>query len=153
MDPSLPVANVRLMDDVVSSAHSRPRFLTILLTLFSFVAVCIAVIGIYGIIAYSVARRTREFGLRLALGAQVKDVMQLVMKQGAMMTAVGMGCGIVGAFLFTRLMTHVLYQVRATDPVTYVGVTVMLGAVALAACYIPAKRATRIDPAETLRHE
>jgi putative ABC transport system permease protein len=75
------------------------------------------------------------------------------MKQGAMMTAVGMGCGIVGAFLFTRLMTHVLYQVRATDPVTYVGVTVMLGAVALAACYIPAKRATRIDPAETLRHE
>ena len=153
MDSTLPVSNVQLMDDVVAGAQSRPRFLTILLSLFSIVAVSIATIGIYGIVSYSVARRTREFGLRLALGAQSKDVLGLVMRQGAIMTATGIVCGLVAAVVCTRLMRHILYQITPTDPMTYAGVTGLLVAVALFACYIPARRATRVDPASTLRSE
>ncbi len=153
LDPTIPVAGVALMEDVVADAQSRPRFLTILLSLFSTLAVSIAVIGIYGIISHSVARRTREFGLRMALGAQANDVLRRVMKQGALMTMWGIGVGLIGTVVCTRLLTHVLYQVAPTDPMTYAGVTALLVGVALIACYIPAKRATRVDPANTLRAE
>ena len=99
------------------------------------------------------ARRSREFGLRLALGAQSNDVLGLVMRQGALMTGAGILAGLIAAVICTRLMAHVLYQVGTTDPLTYAGVTAILGVVALAACYIPARRATRVDPASTLRCE
>jgi predicted permease len=153
IDPALPVADVRLMEDVLSRAQARPRFLTLLLSLFSFVALAIATVGIYGVVSYSVARRTKEFGLRMVLGAQGRDVLGLVMKQGAGMVAIGIVAGLVIAFALTRLMASLLFGVTATDLPTFAGVTVLLFAVALAACYLPARRATRVDPIQTLRYE
>ncbi len=119
IDSSVPVAHVRTMDDVLSSAQSRPRFLTLLLTLFSGVALVIATVGIYGVISYSVARRSKEFGLRMALGAQQKDVLGLVMKQGAVLALIGVGVGVAAAFGLTRLMSSLLFGVRATDAATF----------------------------------
>jgi len=153
IDPTLPVADVRLMEDVLLRAQARPRFLTLLLSLFSGVALAIATVGIYGVVSYSVARRTKEFGLRMALGAQGRDVLGLVMKQGAGMILIGVASGLVLAFVFTRLMTSLLFGVTTTDLPTFASVTILLFAVGLAACYIPARRATRVDPIQTLRYE
>jgi len=153
IDPSLPLADVRLMEDVLSRAQARPRFLTLLLSLFSGVALAIATVGIYGVVSYSVARRTKEFGLRMVLGAQGGDVLGLVMKQGAGMVAIGIVAGLLTAFALTRLMASLLFGVTATDLPTFAGVTSLLFAVALAACYLPARRATRVDPIQTLRYE
>jgi putative ABC transport system permease protein len=153
IDSALPIADIRLMEDVLSRAQARPRFLTLLLSLFSFVALAIATVGIYGVVSYSVARRTKEFGLRMVLGAQGGDVLGLVMKQGAAMVAIGIVAGLVTAFALTRLMASLLFGVTATDLPTFAGVTVLLFAVALAACYLPARRATRVDPIQTLRYE
>ena len=153
IDPSLPLADVRLMEDVLTRAQSRPRFLTLLLTLFSGVALAIATVGIYGVVSYSVARRTKEFGLRMVLGAQGGDVLGLVMKQGAGMILIGVAAGLVLAFVLTRLMASLLFGVTATDLPTYACVTIILFGVAFSACYIPARRATRVDPIQTLRYE
>lgn len=153
IDPSLPLADVRLMDDVLSRAQARPRFLTLLLTLFSVVALAIATVGIYGVVSYSVARRTKEFGLRMVLGAQSGDVLGLVMKQGAGMIAIGVAFGLVLALFLTRLMASLLFGIAPTDLATFASVTAVLFGVALAACYIPARRATRVDPIQTLRYE
>jgi len=153
LDPALPLAQVRLMDDVMSAAQSRPRFLTILLGLFSGVALAIAIVGIYGVISYSVARRSKEFGLRMALGAQPGDVLRLVMRQGAGLALLGVGVGLVAAFGLTRLMSSLLFGITPTDPITFASVSVILAAVALAACYVPARRATQVDPIQTLRYE
>jgi len=153
IDPSLPLADVRLMEDVLTRAQARPRFLTLLLSLFSGVALAIATVGIYGVVSYSVARRTKEFGLRMVLGAQGGDVLGLVMKQGAGMVAIGIFVGLATAFALTRLMASLLFGVTATDLPTFAGVTALLFAVALAACYLPARRATRVDPIQTLRYE
>jgi putative ABC transport system permease protein len=153
IDSTVPVAHVRTMDDVLSSAQSRPRFLTMLLTLFSGVALIIATVGIYGVISYSVVRRSKEFGLRMALGAQQKDVLGLVMKQGAALALIGVGVGIAAAFGLTRLMSSLLFGVRPTDAVTFVTVSALLGFIALCASYIPARRATQVDPMKALRYE
>jgi predicted permease len=153
LDPTLPVASIRLMDDVLSEAQAQPRFLTLLLSLFSSVALAIATIGIYGVISFAVARRTREFGVRMMLGAQPADVLRLVMKQGAWLAAVGVGSGLVVAFGLTRLMSRLLFGVTATDPLTYLAVTGLLVAIALLACYVPARRATKVNPVSTLRYE
>jgi predicted permease len=153
IDGSVPVSNVRSMDDVLATAQARPRFLTLLLSLFSIVALAIATVGIYGVVSYSVERRTKEFGMRMVLGAQGGDVLKLVMKQGASTILFGAGAGLVIALLLTRLMASLLFGVSATDPGTFASVTVILAIVALAACYIPAKRATRVDPIQTLRYE
>ena len=153
LDPTLPLADVRMMDDVLERAQARPRFLTLLLTLFSVVALAIATVGIYGVVSYSVARRTKEFGLRMVLGAQGGDVLGLVMKQGAGMVLVGLAAGLVTAFALTRLMASLLFGVAPTDLATFASVTAVLAAVALAACYVPARRATRVDPMQTLRYE
>jgi predicted permease len=153
MDSSLPLADVRTMDDVLERAQARPRFLTLLLTLFSLTALAIATVGIYGVVSYSVARRTKEFGLRMVLGAQGGDVLGLVMKQGTWMVLIGLAAGLVAAFALTRLMASVLFAVAPTDAATFAGVTAVLAVVALAACYVPARRATRVDPMQTLRYE
>jgi len=153
MDASLPLSDVRMMDDVMERAQARPRFLTLLLSLFSVTALAIATVGIYGVVSYSVARRTKEFGLRMVLGAQGADVLGLVMKQGAGMVVVGLVAGLVVAFALTRLMASLLFGVAPTDLATFASVTVVLAAVALAACYVPARRATRVDPMQTLRYE
>jgi putative ABC transport system permease protein len=153
IDPTLPVDNVRLMGDVLLRAQARPRFLTLLLSLFSGVALAIATVGIYGVVSYSVARRTKEFGLRMVLGAQSGDVLGLVMKQGVGIVAIGIAGGLAMAFALTRLMASLLFGVTATDLPTFASVTIILFGVALAACYIPARRATRVDPIQTLRYE
>jgi predicted permease len=153
MDSSLPISDVRMMDDVMERAQARPRFLTLLLTLFSVTALAIATVGIYGVVSYSVARRTKEFGLRMVLGAQGGDVLGLVMKQGAGTVLIGLAAGLITAFALTRLMASLLFGVGATDAATFASVTAVLGAVALAACYVPARRATRVDPMQTLRYE
>ncbi|MGH9747753.1 MAG: ABC transporter permease [Candidatus Acidiferrales bacterium] len=153
LDPAIPVAHVRMMEDVLSSAQSRPRFLTLLLTLFSGVALVIATVGIYGVISYSVARRSKEFGLRMALGAQRKDVLGLVMKQGVLLTLIGVGVGIAAAFGLTRLMASLLFGVQPTDALTFASVSALLGFIALCASYIPARRATQVDPMKALRYE
>jgi len=153
LDPQLPISQIKLMDDVISEAQSRPRFLTLLLSIFSGVALAIATIGIYGVISFAVARRTKEFGLRIVLGAQRGDVLGLVMKQGAWLTLAGVGAGLVAAFALTRLMASLLFGVTATDPVTFLSVTLILAAVALIACYIPARRAMQVDPIKTMRYE
>ena len=153
IDPALPLSQIRLMNDVLSAAQSRPRFLTLLLALFSGVALAIATIGIYGVISYSVERRSREFGLRMALGAQPVDVLSLVMKQGAGLALVGIAVGLTAAFALTRLMISVLFGVTPTDPATFSIVTIILTVVALAASYFPARRATKVDPIQTLRYE
>ncbi len=153
IDPSLPLADIRMMEDVLTRAQARPRFLTLLLSLFSGVALAIATVGIYGVVSYSVARRTKEFGLRMVLGAQGGDVLGLVMKQGVGMLAIGIVAGLATAFALTRLMASLLFGVTPTDLPTFAAVTAVLFGVALAACYVPARRATRVDPIQTLRYE
>jgi putative ABC transport system permease protein len=141
------------MDSVLSSAESRPRFLTLLMVLFSAVALIIATVGIYGVISFSVARRSKEFGLRMALGAQQKDVLGLVMKQGAILALTGVAVGVCAAFALTRMMASLLFGVRPTDAWTFISVSLLLAAVALLASFIPARRATQVDPMQALRHE
>ncbi|HUJ31282.1 MAG TPA: ABC transporter permease [Candidatus Acidoferrum sp.] len=153
IDPTIPLAKVQTMDAVLSEAESQPRFLTLLLTLFSGVALVIATVGIYGVISYSVARRSKEFGLRMALGAQPGNVLTLVMTQGLTLTAIGVVVGVAAALGLTRLMATLLFGVRPTDPITFLSVSVLLAAVALAASYIPALRATKVDPMKALRYE
>jgi putative ABC transport system permease protein len=153
IDPSVPVAKVQTMEQVLETAQSRPRFLTLLLTLFSAVALIIATVGIYGVISFSVARRSKEFGLRMALGAQHKDVIGLVMKQGVVLTGMGMVVGVCAALALTRLMASLLFGVQPTDTLTFIGVPLLLAGVALCASFIPAQRASRVSPMEALRHE
>ena len=153
IDPMIPVTNVQTVEQVLAFAQSRPRFLTLLLVLFSSVALIIATVGIYGVISFSVARRSKEFALRMALGAQQRDVLGLVMKQGALLTLVGVAAGVFGAFALTRLMASLLFGVRPTDAVTFISVSALLAVVALCASFIPAQRATRVDPMQALRHE
>jgi putative ABC transport system permease protein len=153
IDPTIPVADVRLMEDVLSKAQSRPRFLTLLMTLFSGVALMIATVGIYGVISYSVARRSKEFGLRMALGAQPTNILGLVMKQGLLLVGIGVAWGVLSALALTRLMSSLLFGVKPTDAATFLSVSALLGIVALAASYLPARRATRVDPMKALRYE
>ena len=153
LDPGIPVSHVRTMEEVLSTAQSRPRFLTMLLTMFSAVALMIATIGIYGVISYSVVRRSKEFGLRMALGAQTGNILGLVMKQGVWLTAAGVILGLAAALGLTRLMASLLFGVQPTDALTFVSVSALLALVALVASYIPARRATEVDPMKALRYE
>ena len=139
------------MDDLVEEQVGQRRLLVVLLGSFAGVALLLAVIGIYGVIAYSVAQRTREMGIRRALGAQQGEILRLVMLEGFRLALAGVAVGIAGAYGLTRLMTAVLFRVSATDPQTFVGVAVLFLLVALAASYVPARRATRIDPMVALR--
>jgi putative ABC transport system permease protein len=153
LDSSLPVYSLRSMNEVVSKSMVQPRFLALLLATFSAIALFLAAIGIYGVMAYSVAQRTQEIGVRMALGAQPLHVLRLVFGQSLQMLLVGTLIGLAGAFALTRLMRTLLFEVTATDPLTYVSVVGLLTVVALVACYIPARRAAKVDPLIALRYE
>jgi len=153
LDPEQSVADVRAMEQVLWSSVARPRFNTLLLTVLAAVALALAAMGIYGVISYAVSQRTHEIGIRIALGARPRDVLNLVVKHGMTLTLVGVGAGLAASYALTRALSGLLYGVRPTDPATFIGVSLLLSVVALLACYIPARRATKLDPAETLRHE
>ena len=141
------------MSDLVADSLVRPRFLSLLLAIFSSIALVLAAIGIYGVMAYSVSQRTQEIGVRMALGARALDVLKLVLGQGAKMTTIGVVLGLIGAFALTRLMSTLLFEVSVTDPVTFSIVVAVLAMVALLACYLPARRAAKTDPMIALRYE
>jgi putative ABC transport system permease protein len=153
LDSGLPVYGLKTLSEVVGDSLVRPRFLSMLLMAFSVIAMVLAGVGIYGVMAYSVSQRTQEIGVRMALGASTSHVLKMVLGQGARMTAVGIGIGLGGAFALTRLMAKLLFEVSVTDPLTFAGVVALLSVVALLACYIPARRATRVDPMIALRYE
>jgi predicted permease len=153
MDPDIPLFGVKTMPEYLSASVAAPRFSTTLLTIFAAVALVLTVVGLYGVMSYSVAQRTNEIGIRLALGAQSRDVLLMIVKQGGTLILLGLVIGLVGAFALTRLIASLLFGVTAKDPITFGAVTVLLAIVALLACYIPALRATKVDPIEALRYE
>jgi putative ABC transport system permease protein len=153
LDPDQPVSDVMTMEERLNQSLSQPRFSAVLLGLFALVALVLAAVGIYGVISYSVTQRTHEIGVRMALGASTQDIMKMVVGQGMMLTLIGVGVGLVASFLLTRFLASLLFEVSSFDPLTYAGVSLLLVVIAFIACYIPARRATRVDPMIALRYE
>jgi putative ABC transport system permease protein len=153
LDKNLPVYAIKPMTEYLNDSLSRERFNLILMSLFGGVALLLAGIGIYGVISYGVAQRTREIGIRMALGAQMSDVLSLVVRRGLMLAGGGVALGLLAALALTRLISSLLFNVSATDPLTFVAIALLLGFVAFLACWIPARRATKVDPLIALRYE
>jgi len=153
VDPEIPVFGVSSMEKLISKSLSEPRLNSVLLAAFAGLALVLAAVGIYGVIAYSVTQRTHEIGIRMALGAGPHSMTNLMVGKGAMLALAGIGLGLVAALALTRLIANFLFGVTATDPATFVGVSLLLALVALAGCYIPARRAARVDPMVALRYE
>jgi predicted permease len=151
MDASLPVANVRSMNEVVAAALATPRLTGFLLGAFAAIALALAAVGIYGVLSYLVSQRTQEIGNRLAVGADRSQVLGMVLRHGLALAAAGVAVGLIGAFALTRLMESLLYQVRPNDPITFVAVAAALLLIALLASLLPARRATRVSPTIALR--
>jgi putative ABC transport system permease protein len=150
---NVPVSSVTTLERVVSDAVSQPRFNLILIALFAVLALTLAAVGIYGVMAYTVTQRTQEIGIRVALGAQRGDVLKLLLGHGMRLALLGTVFGLGGALGLTRLMTSLLYQVTPSDPITFVCISALLTAVTLLACWLPARRAAKLDPIIALRYE
>jgi putative ABC transport system permease protein len=153
VDPDQPVYNLNTMDQLRADSIAPNRLSLTLLGVFAGVALVLAGVGIYGVMAYSVTQRTHEIGIRMALGAQTGNVLGMVVGQGMKLAIVGLAIGLVGAWLATRLMSSMLFGVSATDPLTFIAISIILAGVALGACFIPALRATKVDPMIALRYE
>ena len=151
--PGLPLANVRPMREVVAAAGAQPRFTTLVMSFFAGAAFLLAGLGLYGVLAYSVEQRTREMGVRIALGAGRREIFRLIVGGGMGLALAGVLVGIPAALALTRLMKGVLSEVTSNDPVTYIAVVAILGTVAFLASYLPARRATRVDPLVALRSD
>jgi putative ABC transport system permease protein len=141
------------MENLLAKSIARSRFNTVLLAIFALVALALATVGIYGVMSYAVTQRTHEIGIRMALGAQAPDVLKLVLRNGMMLALIGVVTGVAGAFALTRLMSTLLFGVTPTDAITFTAVSASLFVVAFFACYIPARRATKVDPLVALRYE
>jgi putative ABC transport system permease protein len=153
LDANQPIADVRSMESLLAGSLSRARFSALLLTIFAAVAMILASVGIYGVMSYSVTQRTHELGIRIALGAKTQDVIQLIVGQGMLLALIGVTIGLVAAFFLTRLISTLLFGVSATDITTFAAVSLLLAAVALVACFVPARRAAKTDPMVALRYE
>ncbi|MGC2814630.1 MAG: FtsX-like permease family protein, partial [Candidatus Acidiferrum sp.] len=153
IDKEVPLSDVAAMDDLLAGETAGQRFEAAAVGLFAALALLLAGVGIYGVISYMVGQRTNEIGIRMALGAQRNDVLRMVIRKGMFMAGIGTVVGICGALALTQLFRNLLFQITPTDPVTYSAVTVVLVAVALLACFLPARRAMRVDPVVALRHE
>jgi putative ABC transport system permease protein len=153
IDKDQPVEKIQTIEEVVSHAMAQPRFSALLFALFAALALILAVSGIYGVMSFSVSQRSREIGIRMALGATNKDVLKLVIGQGMTLVLVGAGAGLIVSLILSRLMESLLFGVSAIDPATLIIVPLMLACAALLACYVPARRATKLDPMVTLRYE
>jgi putative ABC transport system permease protein len=151
--PNLPPPLIRTMDDLLSETVAQPRLQTGLLSLFAGLALLLAAIGLYGVLSYAVTQRRREIGVRMALGAGKPHVISLVVGQGMKLALLGVVIGIVAALALTRVIGSLLYGVKPTDPATFAVVSLLLIAIALLACWLPARQATKLDPMEALRHE
>jgi putative ABC transport system permease protein len=153
IDPTIPVFEVRTMDEVVAKYLEQRRFALELLGVFAGVALLLASIGIYGVMAYTFSQRTNEIGIRMAMGAQRGDILKIAVGEGALIVAFGLAAGLAGSLVLTRFLQTMLFDVKPTDPITFAGISALLAAVALAACFVPARRAARVDPLVALRHE
>jgi putative ABC transport system permease protein len=153
IDKDQPVYDIAAMEQLLSRSVANPRFYMALLGLFAFISLVLATVGVYGILAFWVTQRTKEIGVHLALGAQQSDVMRIVMGKGFKLTLVGIALGLAGAFILTRVIHSLLYEVSPTDSITFAGLSLLLMSVAILACYIPARRATKVDPMVALRYE
>ena len=153
LDASLPLSKIRTMDEVISAANSRPRFLTMLLSLFAVVALMLAAVGLYGVISYTVAQRTHEFGIRMALGAGQGEVLGLVMKRGLTLALAGITLGAAGAFALAVLLRGLVFGIGGFEPLTFAAMAALLATITILACYFPARRATKVDPMIALRYE
>jgi len=151
VDPDQPVTNIQTVEELMDGSRSQPRFTALLLGAFSATALVLAVIGIYGVLSYSVAQRRHEFGIRLALGAEQADILRLVLRQGLILAITGIAIGLMASLLLTRLMSSVLYKIGTHDPTTFVLTPLFFLCIALLASYLPARRATKVDPIEALR--
>jgi putative ABC transport system permease protein len=153
LDPDLPLFAIRTMEELVGQQTANARTESLLVGLFAGLAALLAAVGIYGVMAYLVAQRTHEIGIRMALGAHRSDVLRLVVGRGLKLTLIGVAIGNAGALGLTRFLASVLYDVKPTDHVTFIAVSLILTSVALLACYLPARRATKVDPMVALRYE